>query len=66
MRMNATHDQATLFSSGARPRRRPARPDDNGRGPWWRLAELFFLGFSFPSPPPYVRMFDDDEYESEA
>ncbi|HST62028.1 MAG TPA: hypothetical protein VLK84_25225 [Longimicrobium sp.] len=60
MRMNMTNDQAAL-STGRRPRRRPDHPEDYGRGPWWRLGELLFLGFIFPSPPPYTRMFDDDE-----
>ncbi len=46
---------------GHRPR--PDHPEDFGRGPWWRLAELFFLGVILPSPPPAprIRIDDDDE-----
>lgn len=48
-------------------RRRPDHPEDYGRGPWWRLGELFFLGFIFPSPPPAPRIrIEDDEEELEA
>lgn len=57
MRMQATH------APGARPVRRPRpdHPEDFGRGPFWRLAELLFLGFIFPSPPPAPRIRIDDE-----
>jgi len=47
-----------------RPRRpRPDHPEDFGRGPWWRLAELFFLGVILPSPPPVPQWFSEDEAE---
>jgi hypothetical protein len=65
MQMNARNDQ-TGPSDGARPRRRPDHPEDYGRGPWWRLGELLLLGFVFPSPRPYVRMLDDEEYKAQA
>jgi hypothetical protein len=63
MRIEASQPQG-LFSAEARVRRpRPDHPEDFGRGPFWRLAELFFLGFIFPSPPPAprIRIEDDDE-----
>jgi hypothetical protein len=44
-------------------RPRPDHPEDFGRGPWWRLAELFFLGFIFPSPPPVTRLWPEDDDE---
>lgn len=43
--------------------RRPDHPEDYGRGPWWRLAELFFLGFIFPSPPAVTRLWPEDDDE---
>jgi hypothetical protein len=61
MRTNAMQNHGAL-AAGQRPRRpRPDHPEDFGRGPWWRLAELFFLGFIFPSPPPVTRWFEDDD-----
>lgn len=63
--MNLVHNQSAL-SNGQPRRRRPDHPEDYGRGPWWRLAELFFLGFTFPSPPPVIRLQWGDEDEDEA
>lgn len=66
MRIEATQPQG-LFPAESRVRRpRPHHPEDFGRGPFWRLAELLFLGFIFPSPPPYTRMFDDEEDQTSA
>jgi hypothetical protein len=63
MRMEAR--QAVNAGSGAQRVRRPRpdHPEDFGRGPWWRLAELFFLGVILPSPPPAprIRIEDDEE-----
>lgn len=59
MGVNSMHNQAALAPEPRR--RRPDHPEDYGRGPWWRLAELFFLGFIFPSPPPLTQWFDDDD-----
>jgi hypothetical protein len=42
---------------------RPDHPEDFGRGPWWRLAELLVLGVDLRSPPPLTQWLDDeDEY----
>lgn len=56
------------YTAVPRSRRpRPDHPEDFGRGPWWRLAELFFLGVILPSPPPAPRIrIDDDEDELQA
>lgn len=65
MRMEA-RPQHGIFVSEPRTRRpRPDHPEDFGRGPWWRLAELFFLGFTYPSPPPVTRLWPDDEDQLE-
>jgi hypothetical protein len=44
----------------ARPLR-PDHPEDFGRGPWWRLAELLVLGVDLRSPPPLTTPWLDDE-----
>lgn len=61
MRIEATQPQGLVPAESRVRRLRPDHPEDFGRGPFWRLAELLFLGFIFPSPPPYTRMFEDDE-----
>lgn len=59
--MNSMQNQSTLAGRQRPRRRRPDHPEDFGRGPWWRLAELVFLGYTFPSPPPVTRWFEDDD-----
>ena len=54
------------YSETPRARRpRPDHPEDFGRGPFWRLAELFFLGVILPSPPPPPRIRIDDDEDDE-
>jgi hypothetical protein len=50
-------------SSETEPARplRPDHPEDFGRGPWWRLAELLVLGVDLRSPPPLTPWLDDEE-----
>jgi hypothetical protein len=62
MRTNAIQNHAAPAQGRRRPR--PDHPEDFGRGPWWRLAELFFLGFILPSPPPVRQWFEDEESEA--
>lgn len=64
MRTEATPTGRVLHADPPVRRPRPDHPEDFGRGPFWRLAELFFLGFIFPSPPPAPRIRIDDEDES--
>jgi hypothetical protein len=67
MKMSSMQSQGALANHPSPRRRRPDHPEDYGRGPWWRLAELVFLGFIFPSPPPVTRLWpEDDEEEFEA
>lgn len=61
MRMNSMHKQGALAGEQRPRRRRPDHPEDYGRGPFWRLAEMLLLGVVLPSPPPVTRMFDEDE-----
>lgn len=65
--MNWTPNQDALAVEPPprRPRRRPDHPEDFGRGPWWRLAELLLLGVVFPSPPPVTRLWPEDDEEGE-
>lgn len=67
MRMKATQPQGIIVSDPRARRPRAHHPEDFGRGPWWRLAELFFLGYTFPSPRPVARLWpeDDDAPESQ-
>lgn len=58
-----THDPRPFGESAGRLR--PDHPEDFGRGPFWRLAELFFLGVILPSPPPVPRFRFGDEYDEE-
>jgi hypothetical protein len=59
--MNTIEKQGALAGEARPRRRRPDHPEDYGRGPWWRLAELVFLGFVFPSPPPVTRLWPEDD-----
>lgn len=63
MRTEARQPQGVFHADPRVRRPRPDHPEDFGRGPFWRLAELFFLGFIFPSPPPAprIRIEDGDE-----
>lgn len=66
MRTEARH-AAAAFPAEPRVRRpRPDHPEDFGRGPWWRLAELLFLGVILPSPPPAPRIRIEDDEDLEA
>jgi hypothetical protein len=66
MRTNAMHNGSALAGGPLPRRRRPDHPEDYGRGPWWRLAELLLLGFTFPSPPPVTRLWPEDDEKHEA
>ncbi|HLM67418.1 MAG TPA: hypothetical protein VK358_07825 [Longimicrobium sp.] len=66
MRLNLTDNQGLPALEPRPRRRRPDHPEDYGRGPWWRLAELLVLGVVLPSPPPITRMFDDEDDEAGA
>lgn len=65
MSMSAKQPHGMVSPEGAMRRLRPDHPEDFGRGPFWRLAELFFLGVILPSPPPVPQFRFGDEYDDE-
>jgi hypothetical protein len=65
MRMVAKQPHGPRPSRDPVRRLRPDHPEDFGRGPFWRLAELLFLGVILPSPPPVPQFRFGDEYDDE-
>jgi hypothetical protein len=63
--MKTAHANGVISGQGPVDKRRPDHPEDFGRGPFWRLAELFFLGVILPSPPPVPQIRFGDEYDDE-
>lgn len=66
MRTEARQSTGVLAATPRVRRPRPDHPEDFGRGPFWRLAELLFLGVILPSPPPSPRIRIEDDEELEA
>jgi hypothetical protein len=64
MRLGAKHSHGALSDSEPELRR-PDHPEDFGRGPWWRLAELLVLGVDLRSPPPVPQFRFCDEYDDD-
>lgn len=60
-RTSSGQEEAVIVADRTPPRLRPDHPEDFGRGPWWRLAELLVLGLDLRSPPPLTPWLDDEE-----